>query len=97
MSCGGNRFQCGIGRFNKFTASDKPSNQQLHNENQKKLSELMQLREQQDKGNFSFQPQPLNLSDNTNNIISTTTDIIDNNISTPAPNYFTPFSYTYNK
>lgn len=87
MSCGGNRFQCGIGRFNKFTVPDKPSNQELHNETQKKLSELMQLREQQDKGNFSFYTQPLTLS-NTDNTATTATT---NNI----PNYFTPFSYSY--
>lgn len=100
MSCGGNRFQCGIGRFSKFSTTDKPSNLELHNENKKKLSDLMRLREQQDKGNFnnfSFQPQPLKLSDNTNNIISTSTDITDNNILTPVPNHFTPFSYTYHK
>lgn len=86
MSCGGNRFQCGIGRFNKFVTADKPSNQQLHNENQKKLSELMQLREQQDKGNFSFQPQPINPQNNTQTPISS-----------EIPSYFTPFSYSYNK
>jgi hypothetical protein len=85
MSCGGNRFQCGIGRFNKFVAADKPSNQELHNENQKKLSDLMRLREEQDKGNFSFQPQSINPT-------TSATDI------TPASqSHFTPFSYNYSK
>jgi hypothetical protein len=92
MSCGGNRFQCGIGRFSKFSTTDKPSNQELHNENQKKLSDLMRLREEQDKGNFnnfSFQPQPLSLSSN----------VLDaaNAAANATPSHFTPFSYTYNK
>lgn len=93
MSCGGNRFQCGIGRFSKFSTADKPSNQELHNENQKKLSDLMRLREEQDKGNFnnfSFQPQPLSLSSNVPPAADATT------IAT-TPSHFTPFSYTYNK
>jgi len=54
MSCGGgNRFSCGISRFDKhkFT-SDKPANQILHDENQKKLSDLLRIREEQDKGIF---------------------------------------------
>lgn len=91
MSCGGgNRFQCGIGRFNKFIAADKPSNQSLHNEQQKKLSELMQLREQQDKGNFSFQSQPINPFINNQLLIEQTTQ-------THIQQHFTPFSYNYNK
>ena len=93
MSCGGNRFQCGIGRFNKFVAADKPSNQQLHNENQKKLSELMQLREQQDKGNFSFQPQPINSLDNQMQL-QEGSQLVQ---SLQQQTHFTPFSYTYNK
>jgi hypothetical protein len=54
MSCGGgNRFQCGITRFDKHKlTADRPVNQQLHDENQKKLSDLLRLREEQDKGNF---------------------------------------------
>ena len=91
MSCGGNRFQCGIGRFNKFVAADKPSNQQLHNENQKKLNELMQLREQQDKGNFSFQPQPINSSLDNQIQLQETTQSVQSHA------HFTPFSYNYNK
>jgi hypothetical protein len=49
MSCG-NRFQCGITRFQKHSFTpDKPSNQELHNENQKRLSDLMKAREEIDK------------------------------------------------
>jgi len=40
-------------RFDKHnTTPSKPSNVQLHNENQSKLSELLRLREEQDKGAF---------------------------------------------
>ncbi len=55
MSCGdGNRFVCGIKRMAKHTsfAPDKPTNAGLHTENEKRLSELMRLREQQDMGVF---------------------------------------------
>lgn len=53
MSCG-NRFQCGITRFQKHSFTpDKPSNQELHNENQKRLSELLKAREDIDKQFFS--------------------------------------------
>lgn len=49
MSCG-NRFQCGITRFQKHSFTpDKPSNPELHNENQKKLSDLLKQREELDK------------------------------------------------
>jgi len=55
MSCGdGNRFVCGIKRMAKHAAfaPDKPTNTGLHTENEKRLSELLRLREQQDKGVF---------------------------------------------
>ena len=53
MSCG-NRFQCGITRFQKHSFTpDKPSNPELHNENQKRLSEMLKAREDMDKGNYS--------------------------------------------
>lgn len=55
MSCGdGNRFVCGIKRMAKHAsfAPDKPTNAGLHTENEKRLNELMRLREQQDKGLF---------------------------------------------
>jgi len=53
MSCGTN-FSCGIHRFDKykFPQHDKPANKVLHDENEKRLRELMQLREQQDHGVF---------------------------------------------
>jgi hypothetical protein len=49
----GNRFQCGMRRFDKHkVANDKPTNVTMHNEQQQKLSELLRLREAQDKGVF---------------------------------------------
>jgi len=54
MSCGGNRFQCGITRFQKHSFTpDKPSNQELHNENQKRLNDLIKAREDIDKQFFA--------------------------------------------
>lgn len=55
MSCGGgNRFSCSLRRFDGHKiAPDRPSNQQLHNENEQKLSDLLKIREQQDKGLYS--------------------------------------------
>jgi len=53
MSCG-TSFSCGIHRFDKykFPQHDKPANKVLHDENEKRLHDLMQLREQQDQGVF---------------------------------------------
>ena len=57
MSCG-NRFSCGIKRFQQASfAPNKPTNPELHQENESRLSELMRLREEQDKA-LSFQPAP---------------------------------------
>lgn len=61
MSCG-SAFSCGMRRFDKykFTQNDKPANKTLHDENDKKLRELMQLRDQQDNGLF----QPIHMPTN---------------------------------
>jgi hypothetical protein len=49
MSCG-NRFSCGIKRFQQASfAPNRPTNPELHQENENRLAELMRLREQQDK------------------------------------------------
>ncbi len=56
MSCG-NRFQCGLNKPSRFQFQpDKPSNPELHNENQKKLSELLRAREDMDKVFFTSSP-----------------------------------------
>ena len=55
-------MSCGMRKFDKhkMMIPDRPNNAALHEENQKSLSELMRLREQQDKGVFvpitTFQP-----------------------------------------
>ena len=44
-SSNGNRFICGIRRFDKHSIlSDKPSNNILYNENQQKLNDLIKTR-----------------------------------------------------
>ena len=54
MSCG-NRFQCGITRFQKHSFTpDRPSNPELHDENQKRLNDLIRAREEID--NHFFKP-----------------------------------------
>jgi hypothetical protein len=87
MSCGGNTFRCGIGRFNRFNTSDKPSNQQLHSENESNLSALLRLREEQDKGVFNT---PIN-SNNPIKLESTILEVKSNN----SDNIYTPFRYKY--
>jgi hypothetical protein len=53
MSCG-TGFSCGVHRFDKykFSQHDKPANKVLHDENEKRLRDLMELRTQQDQGVF---------------------------------------------
>ncbi len=54
----GSRFSCGIRRFDKHKdSSERPTNQQLHNENEKKLQELIKLREKQIMEEFSLENQ----------------------------------------
>ena len=53
MSCG-NRFQCGLTKPSRFQFKpDKPSNPELHNENQQRLNDLLKAREDIDKQFFS--------------------------------------------
>jgi hypothetical protein len=89
MSCGGNTFRCAIGRFNKFNVADKPSNKQLHSENENNLSALLRLREEQDKGIFN---SPINnISTNYKLELETNKVETDSNSST----IYTPFRYKY--
>jgi hypothetical protein len=49
MSCG-NRFVCGMRRFDKYKiSSDRPNNPVLHNENEQRLNQLLQEREELNK------------------------------------------------
>lgn len=46
MSCG-NRFVCGMRRFDKYKiSSDRPNNPTLHNENEQRLNQLLKEREE---------------------------------------------------
>ena len=55
MSCGGNRFECALRKKSRLsTQPDKPSNLELYNENQKRLSDLIKAREEID--NQYFKP-----------------------------------------
>lgn len=61
MSCG-NRFQCALTKSSRHSFQpDKPSNQELHNENQKRLNELLKSREEIDKQFFSSNPTNNNI------------------------------------
>lgn len=57
MSCGGSMlsgFSCGARRFDKYKfTTDKPSNPSLHKENEKKLNDLLRIREEQDNRVFA--------------------------------------------
>lgn len=62
MSCG-NRFQCGLRKPSRFSFQpDKPSNPELHNENQKRLTELIKARDDIDKQFFSSPPKPVDVT-----------------------------------
>jgi hypothetical protein len=69
-------FSCGARRFDKYKfTADKPSNQVLHNENQKKLNDLLRIREEQDKRVFP----PITATNNTikvADVINTTESFI---------------------
>ena len=51
-------MSCALRRFNGHGAPCRPSNTQLHNENEMKLKELMNMRAQQDQGVFCAAPPP---------------------------------------
>lgn len=48
-------FVCGMRKFDKhkMMTPERPSNNALYQENQKSLSELIRLREEQDKGSYT--------------------------------------------
>ena len=73
MSCG-NRFACGIRRFEKHTFEpNRPSNQELHNENETRLSDLLRAREQQDQAFFPPQTATATATATATTSISATT------------------------
>ena len=95
MSCG-NRFQCGITRFQKHSFTpDKPSNLELHNENQKRLSDLLKAREDIDKQFLTLNPNTKS-SDMDNMTIyppQDTSNTLTNTLNTLNTTY-TPWSET---
>jgi len=89
MSCGGNRFACGIRRFEKHKFEpNRPSNQELHNENENRLSELLRAREQQDQ---AFFPTQTGDSASSSTTVAATTST---SVSTPTEqSTYTPWTY----
>ena len=74
MSCG-NRFQCGLSKATRFSFKpDKPSNPELHNENQKRLNDMLKAREEMDKGVFGSHSQQPQQPQQNNQIISVETN-----------------------
>lgn len=73
MSCG-NRFQCALKKHSRFSFQpDKPSNPELHNENQKRLNDLLKARDDIDKQFFpSNTPKNEVISSITTNITTYT-------------------------
>lgn len=91
MSCGGNRFACGIRRFEKHKFEpNRPSNQELHNENESRLSELLRAREQQDQ---AFFPAQTSSSATDATIVTKTTAPAMASVSTVAPSTYAPWVY----
>lgn len=87
MSCG-NRFQCGLKKPSRFQFQpDKPSNPELHNENQKRLNDLLKAREDIDKQFFSSTQPPKTVD--TSNV---SLQIVDNSISTTTTTTYGPWS-----
>ena len=48
--------RCGMRRFDKHMTADRPSNSSLHQENQQRLSQLIQEREKMDMGQSVYEP-----------------------------------------
>ncbi len=89
MSCGGNRFQCNLSKASRYQFKpDKPSNPELHNENQKRLNDLLKARDDIDKQFFSTSSHPTSTGSINLQIVEQTTST---SIDTPAKSY-TPWA-----
>ena len=78
MSCG-NRFQCGLSKPSRFQFKpDKPSNPELHNENQKRLNDLLKAREEIDKQFFTTNPKSTDMNSVSLQIVENTTSTTTN-------------------
>ena len=67
--------RCGMRRFDKHMTADRPSNSSLHQENQQRLSQLIQEREQMDKRQSVYEP--------TVTVAPIATPIAETNVYTP--------------
>jgi hypothetical protein len=91
MSCG-NRFQCGLKKPSRFQFQpDKPSNPELHNENEKRLSDLLKAREEI---NNQFLAKNIKLSENEAMTIHRPDTLIENVIYEPWSNNTTNTNFT---
>ena len=70
-------------RFDKHMTADRPSNSSLHQENQQRLSQLMQERDKMDMGQSVFQPTHI-----AEPIVS---DKIEPTVTIAASNTYTPW------
>jgi hypothetical protein len=92
MSCG-NRFQCGLTKPSRFQFKpDKPSNPELHNENQKRLNELLKAREEIDNQFTASTNESSDINNISLQIVKKTTST---SIDTQS-NIFIPWSHTDN-
>jgi len=87
MSCG-NRFVCGMRRFDKYKiSSDRPNNPILHNENEQRLNQLLQEREELNKQIYPTSVAQQNPSSQINSFKSPQQNnekkINENNVYTP--------------
>ena len=73
--------RCGMRRFDKHMTADRPSNSSLHQENQQRLSQLIQEREQMDLS--VFQP--------THAVEPIVSDKIEPTVTIAASNTYTPW------
>lgn len=73
--------RCGMRRFDKHMTADRPSNSSLHQENQQRLSQLMQERERMDLS--VFQP--------THTVEPIISDKIGPTVTIAASNTYTPW------
>lgn len=72
-------MRCAMRKFDKHMTADRPSNTILQQEHQKSMSELLRLREEQDKG--IFQPIQLPVT-----IVATKDDTVYTPWKTPSSN-----------
>jgi hypothetical protein len=81
LNHGSRMSRCAMRRFDKHMTADRPSNSSLHQENQQRLSQLLQEREKMDLS--VFQP--------THAVESIISDKIEPTVTIAASNTYTPW------